>query len=43
VEHGIDIATYHAIGEVDKADACEYAKQLGQTEIERYLREKSKL
>lgn len=42
VEHGIDIATYYAIGELDKVDACEYAKQLGQTEIERYLREKSK-
>ena len=42
VEHGIDIATYYSIGELDKVDACEYAKQLGQTEIEKYLREKSK-
>ena len=40
VEHGIDIAAYYAIGELDKVDACEYAKQIGQTEIERYLREK---
>ena len=38
VEHGIDIATYYSIGQSDKVDACEYAKQLGQTEIERYLR-----
>ena len=38
-EHGIDIAKYYAIGELEKVDACQYAKQLGQTEIERYLRE----
>ena len=38
VEHGIDIAIYYSIGQSDKVDACEYAKQLGQTEIERYLR-----
>ncbi len=38
VEHGIDIAEYYSIGELDKVDACEYAKQLGQTEIEKYLR-----
>ncbi|MBD5157073.1 MAG: ankyrin repeat domain-containing protein [Butyrivibrio sp.] len=38
VEHGIDIAKYYSIGESEKADACEYAKQLGQTEIEGYLR-----
>ena len=40
VEHGIDIAKYYSIGELDKVDACTYAKQLGQTEIERYLRKK---
>ena len=38
VEHGIDIAKYYSIGELEKVDACEYAKQLGQTEIEIYLR-----
>lgn len=38
VEHGIDIEKYYPIGELDKVDACEYAKQLGQTEIESYLR-----
>ena len=38
-EHGIDIAKYYAIGALEKAGACEYAKQLGQTEIERYLGE----
>ena len=26
VEHGIDIAAYYAIGELDKVDACGYAK-----------------
>ena len=40
VEHGIDITKYYSIGELDKVDACEYAKQLGQTEIEIYLRKK---
>ena len=40
VEHGIDIAKYYSIGELDKIDACEYAKLLGKTEIERYLRKK---
>ena len=40
VEHGIDIAKYYSIGELDKVDACEYAKQLGQTKIEIYLRKK---
>ena len=37
VEHGIDIAKYYSIGGLEKVDACEYAKQLGQTEIEIYL------
>lgn len=43
VEHGIDITKYYAIGEMDKVDACEYAKQLGQTEIERYLQKNRNL
>ncbi|MDE7298530.1 MAG: ankyrin repeat domain-containing protein, partial [Lachnospiraceae bacterium] len=40
VEHGIDITKYYSIGELDQVDACEYAKQLGQTEIEKYLQER---
>lgn len=40
VEHGIDIAKYYSVGELDKVDACTYAKQLGQTEIEKYLQKK---
>lgn len=40
VEHGIDIAKYYSVGELDKVDACMYAKQLGQTEIEKYLQKK---
>ena len=28
VEHGIDIAAYYAIGELDKVDACEYGNSL---------------
>lgn len=40
VEHGVDIAKYYSIGELDKVDACSYAKQLGQTEIEKYLEKK---
>ena len=39
-EHGIDITKCYPIGELDKVDACEYARQLGQTEIAEYLQER---
>ena len=41
VEHGIDITKCYSIGELDKVDACGYAGQLGQTEIEKYLQDRS--
>ncbi len=40
VENGIDITATYAIGQLDKVDACEYARQFGRTEIYNYLKEK---
>ena len=40
VESGIDLRAYYAMGELDKVDAYEYARQYGQTEIANYLKEK---
>lgn len=40
VEKGIDIKVYYAIGDLEKVDAYEYARQYGQTEIANYLKDK---
>jgi len=42
VENGIDLKVYYAIGDLDKVDAYEYARQYGQTEIANYLQDKIK-
>ena len=38
VENGIDLKVYYSIGELEKVDAYEYARQYGQTEIADYLK-----
>ena len=38
VEKGINLKAYYAIGDLEKVDAYEYAKQYGQTEIANYLK-----
>lgn len=40
VEKGIDLKAYYAIGDLEKVDAYEYARQYGQTEIANYLKAK---
>lgn len=40
VEKGIDLNACYAIGDLEKVDAYEYARQYGQTEIANYLKEK---
>ena len=40
VEHGIDIVVCYSIGQLDKVDAYEYAKQYGQIQIANYLKSK---
>lgn len=40
VENGIDITAHYSIGELERVDAYEYARQYGQTEIANYLKEK---
>lgn len=37
VEKGIELNVCYAIGDLDKVDAYEYARQYGQTEIAKYL------
>lgn len=37
VEKGIELKTCYAIGDLEKVDAYEYARQYGQTEIANYL------
>lgn len=40
VENGIDITAHYSIGQLERVDAYEYARQYGRTEIANYLREK---
>lgn len=40
VENGIELKTYYALGDLEKVDAYEYARQYGQTEIANYLKDK---
>lgn len=40
VENGIELEVYYAMGDLEKVDAYEYARQYGQTEIANYLKEK---
>ncbi len=40
VENGIDLTASYSIGQLDRVDACEYARQFGRTEIYNYLKEK---
>lgn len=40
VENGIDITVQYSIGKLDNVDAYEYSRQLGQTKIANYLKEK---
>ena len=40
VDCGIDLKASYPIGELDKVDAYEYAKQYGRTEIANYLKER---
>lgn len=42
VEAGIDLTAKYNLGQLDGVDACEYARQYGQKEIENYLIEKMK-
>lgn len=42
VEKGIDLNVYYAIGDLDKVDVYEYARQYGQTEIANYLQDNIK-
>lgn len=39
VEKGIDIKAYYAVGDLDRVDAYEYARQYGKTEIINYLKD----
>lgn len=39
VEKGIALKEYYAIGDLEKVDAYEYARQYGQTEIANYLKD----
>lgn len=39
VEKGIDLKACYAIGDLEKVDAYEYARQYGQTEIANYLKD----
>lgn len=41
VEKGIDISVTYYIGNIEKCDAYEYARQYGQTEIADYLKKNS--
>lgn len=43
VEKGIDLNVCYAVGDFDKIDAYEYARQYGQTEIANYLRSNIKI
>lgn len=40
VEKGIDITVHYPIGQLEKVDAYEYARQFGRTEIANYLKAK---
>lgn len=40
IDKGIDITATYSIGELENADAYEYARQYGQLEIADYIKEK---
>ena len=40
IDNGIDISVNYPIGKLNNVDAYEYAKQFGQTEIAKYIKEK---
>ena len=39
IEKGIELDVYYAVGDLDKVDAYEYARQYGRTEIVNYIKE----